>query len=727
MTELIFTEKPAQAEKIAFALADTAPSQKAIGKAPYYELKHNGKHIIVGCAVGHLFGLKEIKKKKGWTYPVFDIEWVEAHQVRKNQSHSKPYIEALKKLVKKADSFTVACDYDTEGSVIGFNCVQFIAKKKDARRMKFSTLTRDELIESYKNASKHLDFGVINAGQTRHHLDYFWGISLSRALTLAVKATGAFKLMTSGRVQGPTLKIIVEKEKEISKFKSEPYWEINLEANKSKQKIAAYHKEGKIFDKKKVDSILKNTKNPIAKIEKITERETESKPPHPFNLTNLQTEAYSLFHITPKETLSIAQNLYTAGLISYPRTSSQKYPAVLEIKKVIQKLKNIKDYKPHCEKLLKTKLIPNEGKKSDPAHPAIYATGEKARIAGKNKKIYDLIVRRMLSTFAEPAKRKTVTANIDVNKEPFIAKGTTTVKKGWHEIYEPHLRLKELQLPQLKEGDKLESPKVTKEDKETQPPRRYTPASILKEMEKLNIGTKATRASILDALYLRNYITDNSITATELGMKAVEALEKFCPEILDTALSRHFEEEMEQIMEGGKTKEEVLEEAKKTLTETLNHFREHELEIGEVLVKATRETEYKLNTIAECPECKKGVIQIRTGRFGKFVACDQYPECTNTYSLPANTLIRTQDKKCKECDFHTVLAIRSGKRPFDYCLNQKCPPKVAWREEQEKKRAEKGLPPYKRGAKKTARKKTAKKTTKKKTVKKTSKKVSKKK
>ena len=712
MTELIFTEKPAQAEKIAFALADNTPTKKAIGKAPYYKITHKGKEILVGCAVGHLYGLKEIKKKKGWTYPVFDIEWVEAHSIRKSHAFSKPYLDALKKLVKQADTFTVACDYDTEGSVIGFNCVNFIAKKKSARRMKFSTLTKDELVESYKNASKNLDFGVINAGQTRHHLDYFWGISLSRALTLAVKSTGAFKLMTSGRVQGPTLKIIVEKEKEISKFKPEPYWEINLEAKANKHPIEAQHKEGKIFNKKKVDSILKNTKNQKAIITKLSERETESKPPHPFNLTNLQTEAYSLFHISPKETLSIAQELYTKGLISYPRTSSQKYPKALELKKIIKKLQAVKDYKSHCEKLLKTKLIPNEGKKSDSAHPAIYATGEKARTAGKNKKIYDLIVRRMLSTFAESAIRKTVTANIDVNQEPFVAKGTTTIKKGWHEIYEPYLRLKELQLPQLKEGQELTSPKITKESKETQPPRKYTPASILKEMDKLNIGTKATRASIIDALYLRNYVTDISITATELGMRAVEALEKYCPKILDTDLTRHFEEEMEQIMEDKKTKEEVLEEAKKTLTETLNHFREHEKEIGEVLVKATRETEYKLNTIAECPKCKKGVIQIRNGRFGKFVACDQYPDCKNTYSLPANSLIRTQQKNCKECEFHTVLAIRSGKRPFDYCLNPECPPKVEWRKEQEKKRAEKGLPPYQRGAKKTTKKTTRKKTTK---------------
>ncbi len=716
MTELIFTEKPAQAEKIAFALADDAPTKKALGKAPYWELTHQGKDIIVGCAVGHLFGLKEIKnKKKGWSYPVFDIEWVESHLIRKAQAHSKPYIEALKKLVRQADEFTVACDYDTEGSVIGYNCVKFIAKKDDAHRMKFSTLTRDELIESYKNRSKHLDFGVIEAGQTRHYLDYFWGISLSRALTLAVKATGSFKLMTSGRVQGPTLKIIVDKEKEIAKFIPVPYSEMSLDGKVNTYAITAMHKEGKIFDKKRADEILEKTQGQKAVIDKMKESERVSDAPHPFNLTNLQTEAYSLFGYSPKRTLSLAQDIYTAGYISYPRTSSQKLPASIDYVKILTKLSKQKDYKELCNKLLSLdSLKPNDGKKSDTAHPAIYVTGEKGRISADQNKIYDLIVRRFLATFAENAIRKTITAEIKVNEEIFLAKGTTTVKKGWHEFYGPHVRLTETILPPLKVNDELISPKIIKVDKETSPPKRYTPASILKEMDKLNIGTKATRASILDALYLRNYIVDNSITATKLGMETVNALTKYCPEITDTVLTRHFEEEMEQIMEGKKKKDEVLDEAKEQLTNTLNHFREHEKDIGELLIKATRETEYIINTIADCPKCKKGVIQIRTGRFGKFVACDKYPDCANTYSLPANSLIRANGGICKECGFHTVLAIRGGKRPFNYCLSKECPPKVAWRKAREAKLAEKGtIKTVKKTTKKTTKKATKKRITKK--------------
>ena len=338
--ELIITEKPAQAEKIASALADKTPKKKIVDKVPYYEIKHDGKDILVGCAVGHLFALAEKKKKKGWGYPVFDVEWKPAYLVKKSSAFSKKYLKVLEKIAKQANSFTVACDYDNEGSVIGFNCVRFICKKKDARRMKFSTLTKDELIESYKKASKHLDFPQIEAGETRHFLDYYWGISLSRALTLAIKTTGAFKLMSVGRVQGPALNIIVERENEIKAFKPEPYWEIDLKT----KNLLAQHKDGKIFDKKKVTSILRKTKDKDGVIASVKEKEFLQEPPHPFDLTTLQTEAYRCFGITPKETLSVAQELYTAGFISYPRTSSQKLPSVLGYKKIITSLAKQKDY-----------------------------------------------------------------------------------------------------------------------------------------------------------------------------------------------------------------------------------------------------------------------------------------------------------------------------------------------------------------------------------------------
>ena len=159
MAELIISEKPSQAQKIAEALADSKPKKIIEDKVSYYELTHKNKKIYIGCAVGHLFNLRE-KNKKGWTYPVFETEWAASYEINKASAFTKKYIEVLSKLAKKSDSFVVACDYDLEGSLIGYNVLRFIANKKDGKRMKFSTLTKEELQESYENASKHLDFQV---------------------------------------------------------------------------------------------------------------------------------------------------------------------------------------------------------------------------------------------------------------------------------------------------------------------------------------------------------------------------------------------------------------------------------------------------------------------------------------------------------------------------------------------------------------------------------------
>ena len=214
MTTLIISEKPSAALKIATALSEKSPAKKALNKIPYYELKHKKEKILVVSAVGHLYNLKE-KNKKGWTYPIFDIGWVPTYESSKGAEYTKGYINLIKKLSKEADKFVVATDYDIEGEVIGLNIIRFACEQKDAHRMKFSTLTKDELIDSYEKANKHLDWLQAEAGETRHFLDYYFGINLSRALTLAVKTTGHFKILSSGRVQGPALKILADKEKEI--------------------------------------------------------------------------------------------------------------------------------------------------------------------------------------------------------------------------------------------------------------------------------------------------------------------------------------------------------------------------------------------------------------------------------------------------------------------------------------------------------------------------------
>ncbi len=672
--ELIITEKPNAAKKIAEALASGKPIKKNVKGVPYYDITHGNKDIIVGCAVGHLYTVAEKEKKKGWTYPVFDIEWVESGKTRKEAAYTKKYLALLKKLGKEATEFTVATDYDVEGEVIGLNVLRFACKQKDANRMKFSTLTKDELVKAYESKNEHIDWGQALAGETRHFLDWMYGINLSRALTLSIKhATGRHKILSSGRVQGPALKIIVDRERSIQEFKPEPFWELELKGKVKDGALIAHHEENPFWNKEKAKGIFDKTKpEKIGVVKSVMRSEFRQPPPTPFDLTTLQTEAYRNHHIPPSVTLQLAQNLYLDGAISYPRTSSQQLPPAIGFRKIMEQLRRQEAYAKETAMVLsKGRLQPNNGKKKDPAHPAIYPTGTIPTLKGKEMKVYDLIVRRFLATFGEPAVRETVKINIDVKQEMFTAKGTRTKEKGWHELYGRYATQKEEELPKAEKGEPVQIDDVLMHDKETQPPKRYTQASIIKELEKKGLGTKSTRSTIVDNLFSRGYVTGKAVQATHLGIKTVETLEKYCPEILDEELTKNFELEMEQIREGKKKEEEVLSDAKTVLTETLQKFKEKQKNIGEELAKATMETERQMSTIGKCPICS-GTLVIKKGKFGKFIACDNYPDCSITFKLPGGAMTKPSKKICEKCGYPMIQVIRRGKQPQEVCINPEC-------------------------------------------------------
>ncbi|MEM5804847.1 MAG: toprim domain-containing protein, partial [Candidatus Aenigmatarchaeota archaeon] len=215
---LIIAEKPNAAQKIAQALAeDKVETSTTEDGVKFYEFSRDGKKFIAVPAVGHLFSLKDISKK-GWDYPVFDYEWRPTFEINKRAFFAKKYYQNIVKIAEGADDFIVATDFDIEGSVIGYNVIRFICKSEDGKRMKFSTLTKQDLVESYKNVMKHLDFPQIESGLARHELDFLWGVNTSRALTLAIKKSGKklkFYLLSAGRVQTPMLYFLSKKEKEI--------------------------------------------------------------------------------------------------------------------------------------------------------------------------------------------------------------------------------------------------------------------------------------------------------------------------------------------------------------------------------------------------------------------------------------------------------------------------------------------------------------------------------
>jgi len=685
--ELIITEKPKAAQKIAEALADGKPIKESVNGVPYYKVTHGKDDLLIGCAVGHLYILAE-KNGNSWKYPVFDVEWKPIYEINKKAGFSKKYLDVIKKLSKQAKTFTIATDYDIEGEVIGLNVLRFGCQQKDAARMKFSTLTKPDLVEAYSKKSKTLDWPQANAGETRHELDWLWGINTSRALTAAIKTTGAWKVLSTGRVQGPALKIIVDKEKEIKAFVSKPYWEINLEAD-APGKIEATHEKEKLFDKKEADDIFKKTKGKKAVVKKLEKSQFKQEPPHPFDLTSLQVEAYRCFRISPKQTLSIAQMLYTDGYISYPRTSSQKLPKELDYKKILKSLSNQPNYSKETAYLLsKKELKPNEGKKSDPAHPAVHPTGETPKnLEDRDAKIYDLIVRRFLATFGEQATRETLKVTIDINNENFIARGILTIEKGWHELYGQYAKMKEQELPKLKEGQELKVIDLRMDAKQTTPPKRFTQSSIIKELTKKNLGTKATRASIVDTLYQRGYVKGEAVEATELGINAVETLEKFCPDILDEELTRHFELEMEEIRENKTTKDKVIKEAQQILLKILNKFKKEETKIGTSLQNANKEARRQERILGLC-KCG-GNIRIIMNKTTKkrFAACDKYPDCKTTFSLPHEGMIQKTGKTCDKCGTPIIKVIRKGKRPFEMCLESKCVTKEGWKKKDAPKEA----------------------------------------
>jgi DNA topoisomerase-1 len=680
---LVLAEKPQAAAKIAAALADSKPKQERAKQVYWFELTHNGKQVIVAPAVGHLYGLRS--KEKGYSYPSFEVEWVPSYEVSKESAFTKDYLNNIKKLAKKADDFVAATDWDVEGEVIAANILEFACGVKKPKRMYFSTLVAEDLVEAFEHAGPQ-DSKAVEAGRTRHEVDWVWGINLSRALMSAIKKAGAFRVLSIGRVQGPALALLAKKENEISAFKPQPYWQ--LFAYEKQHGVRFSHEAGNFFDKEKAVAAYEKSLagKRGARIVRVERKEFRQLPPHPFDLTSLQVEAYGAFGFSPTQTLQLAQNLYEAALISYPRTSSQKLPPKLNLKKIISLLAENPAYSELAGRLqAANRFKPSEGKKEDPAHPAIHPTGLKpSEIGEQQKKLYDLITRRFLACFAEEARRETDCVHAEIGGEPYSVTGTHTLEPGWIDFYAPYASLDEVMLPSFKEGQQIEASKIELVEKQTQPPKRYTLASLVKKLEEKELGTKATRAAIIQTLFDRGYLRgEKNIEVTPLGMTVFEALKKHAPDILSEEMTRSLEKEMEEIQEARLSREKVLEDSRKELSAILEKFRKKEQEIGADLLKGLRVTQSSANTLGKCSKCGKGMLVIRKSKYGYFVGCNAYPECRNVYSLPKDAVPKSTGKTCEKCGTPIVTIVRKGKRPFRMCLDPACETKKNWGKKKE--------------------------------------------
>jgi len=678
---LILCEKPDAARKVAAALAESRVSTMKIHGIEVLEFKRDGIDYVTCSAAGHLYKVSDSFPGRD-SFPVFDLEWYPAGLVDKKASTTQRRIALIRSLAKNARQFVNACDYDVEGETIGGNIMRYACGEieRSALRARFSTLTSEDITASFHEAKVGAGQTLADAGRTRHALDFIWGINLSRVLSAAFNSsTSGYKTISIGRVQGPTLAFVVEREIEIRRFVPTPYWTVSGMFQKDGVDFKAPHARGK-FSKRCDAEEAKNTcQGHQGVVSEMTKTVFKEAPPPPFNTGDLQREAYSAFGCSPSKTMRLAEELYLEALISYPRTSSQKLPQSIGFRRILSGLAKIPEYVVHAHDILSEPLLPREGGKSDKAHPAIYPTGELPRrlLPAQEKRIFDLIVRRFLSCFGGDAIRERTELGIDVNGNEFRVSSRVTLRPGWLKYYGKYENKPERNLPKLARGDLLTITRVECEEKLEQPPSRYNQGSLLERMEQEGIGTKATRAEMISTLSNRGYMAGDPILATELGISVFEVMAEYCPKMISVELTREIEKELDEVEDGKREGGEVISRAIRELCAEIEHLKSSEKGIGEELGQAATMATAQ-QSIGLCPVCKTGkLLVIRSRKTRKrFVGCSNYGNgCRASAPLPQKGWIKPTARPCLKCGW-PVVCVGRRRYPWKLCVNVSCETKV---------------------------------------------------
>jgi DNA topoisomerase I len=692
---LVICEKPAAARRLAAILGDK--SIRAINtrsRVPMFDIESKSReHYVICSALGHLYNLIPLEKNRR-TYPVFDLKWSPRRFASsKHWTRIDLILAEISEVSKRASGFIHACDYDIEGELIGYNILQYACKNKYAksRRARFSTLTDSDIKKAFGNLIEP-EVRLANAGKTRHNLDFVFGINLSRALSHCLLNHRDYKRYTNitiGRVQGPTLFLVVKREIEIKSHVPEPYWNVLADFSKSGKIIRATYLPKTIESLAKATDVLNECREQDGVVKDISIKDRPVIAPPPFDLSELQKNAYRIFRITPSMTLSVAESLYLAALISYPRTSSQRLPKSIGYKEILSKLSsNYGKYRENANSLInKENLLPTNGPKDDPAHPAIYPTGEKSnKLNTLETKIYDLIVKRIMAAFGPPAIWQDSSIMFDVKGHSFIAEGRKLVQEGWIKFYEPYFHVSESFLPQAIKGDAVKVQKIWRVEKFTQAPPRYNQATLLEAMERNGLGTKSTRAEIMSTLIKRNYVSQGKtgFEATELGFALIKVMERYIPSAISTDLTKTFEKDLEKI-ESGKIKDhDVTEKAVKTLRSVIERFRTNASTIGEELTVAVERTTRNNLALGMCPLCHKGsLLIIRSSKTRKrFIVCSQYriSGCKASAPLPQIGKLLIDKEPCPKCAWPTMTCFYGREKTWNFCVNTKCESKIENRE-----------------------------------------------
>jgi len=536
-------------------------------------------------------------------------------------------------------------------------------------------MTNNELKKAFRNVESELDLPLVESARCRHELDWLYGINLSRVLTdSVVRENGGYTTLSTGRVQGPTLNFVVEREQEIVLFVPTPFWVIETQVQARDRSYPVDYYLEKIPTIGQAQQIVSECTGGTLKVREVETRLVEQKPPYPFDLSGLQSEAFRHLGFSPARTVAIAERLYLDALISYPRTASQKLPPTIGYANILHGLSSQEKFRHLAMRLLqKSTLRPSQGLKDDPAHPAVYPTGETpARsLTDPEAKLYDLIVRRFLSTFAEPALHQTQRAVLEKGQHTFYLRGSTIEKLGWIEFYKPYASAETLELPKLTVGDEVPIINIWNREKFTQPPPRFSSLGLLRRMEDAGIGTKATRAEIIEILYKRGYVDESRMKATLLATTVIGLLGKYCQPIIDASFTAALEDSMAKIQEGETTRKIVLVKAVQHLRNVMLELIAHEEELGSQLggvVSHQKLVDSWFKT--PCPRCGARLRIARNRKTGKrFIGCTARWEsnCRFTLPLPQLGTLSIVGRTCRECGFQMVQARSRGRRALVSC------------------------------------------------------------
>ncbi len=640
---LIVTEKNQAARRIAQILFGKVQVKRKYG-VNYYV---HDDTCVIGLK-GHVVEYDFPKEYNDWK-KVELKSLLRAKIVRVVKERS--IVRLLEELGREANRVTIATDYDREGELIGLEAARIIKKvNPDVKidRVRFSSITPEEIRKAFSSPGK-INVNLAKAAETRQIIDLLWGAILTRLISLSSGRLGR-DFLSAGRVQSPTLRIVVDREKEIREFKPEPYWEITAKFEKG---VEAKHVK-RFWDEEEAKEVYARIGDGV--VEKFEEKERVEKKPTPFNTTEFLKEASKF--MPPDKAMSIAENLYINGYISYPRTDNTVYPETLNLKKLVRMFL---DSEFHREaKIALEEMKPSKGSKETKDHPPIHPTAVASRkdLSKDEWKIYELVVRRFLATLAPDAVWKVRKAEIVSGGEKLMAAGKELVKGGWREIY-IYSKTEESYLPKLTVGERLKLLSKKLHEKKTKPPSRYSTSSLIKLMEKLNLGTKSTRHEIIRKLYNRGYVSGNPLKPTEVAFSVVEALKRLYEPITLPDMTAKLEKDMNKIEEGKLEPKDVIAESVEFLEKVLESVNVDELSklLGEGIKKD--------KVIGKCPECG-GDLVIKKAK-GRFVGCENYPECRFSMPLPQKGSLYVTSKSCKEHGMKIVKIRPKKGKSWEFC------------------------------------------------------------